>query len=57
MFQFADVHRAASVRLSVQRRFRALRHGLLDDVCDFLGGLREHFVHILRHGVRIAQVL
>lgn len=57
MFQFADVHRAAGVRLSVQRRFRALRHGLLDDVCDFLGGLREHFVHILRHGVRIPQVL
>ena len=35
----------------------SLGHGLLDDSCDFLSGLREHLVHILSHGVCVAEVL
>lgn len=35
----------------------SLGHGLLDDSCDFLSGLREHLIHILSHGVCVAEVL
>lgn len=34
-----------------------LRHRLLDDRGDLFGGLREDLVHVLRHGVHIAEVL
>lgn len=35
----------------------ALGHRFLDYACDFLRCLGEHFVHILGHGVALAQVL
>ena len=35
----------------------SLWHGLLNDSCDFLSGLREHLIHILSHRVRVAEVL
>ena len=34
-----------------------LLHGLLDDACDFLSRLGQHFVHILGHWVALAEVL
>lgn len=58
MLELADGHRAARCGLPLQGvGFLALGHRLLDDVCDFLGGLREHLVHVLGHRVRVAQVL
>lgn len=41
----------------MQIRLRGFRHGLLDNVSNFLCRLRKHFVHILSHWVRVAQVL
>ena len=35
----------------------ALRHGFLDDRGNLLRRLRQHFVHVLCHGVHVAEVL
>ena len=34
----------------------ALRHGLLDDSCDFLSSLSQDLVHVLCHWVHITKV-
>lgn len=57
MLQLANVHGSSGVGLAVQSSLGALGHGFLDNVCNFLGCLRKHLVHVLGHGVRIAQVL
>ena len=58
MLELADGHGAAGLGLTVDvGGLSALCHSFLDDVCDFLGGLREDLVHVLSHGVRIAQIL
>ena len=37
--------------------FLSLGHSLLNDSSDFLSSLREHLIHILGHGVSVAEVL
>lgn len=37
--------------------FAAFGHGFLNDVGDFLGGLRKDLVHILCHWVAVTEVL
>jgi hypothetical protein len=49
------IHSEASSAFAVP--VLTLGHCFLNDSCDFLGGLREHLVHILGHWVAFSEVL